>query len=381
MTDQEVLDAEQTEELRQLPAVRQSEAMIARGEVTVEEVVAGHDKIVAVMEAVMKEGIHFGKIPGVNKPTLLKPGAEVLLVTLRLSPDFDSQPVFSEDQHLVAISKCTLRHIPTQLVIATGEGLCSTRESKYAWRQGMRTCPKCGAAAIVRSTRKSAYFCISNEGGCGERFGFGTKAGDDLDRQDTSRVPNPDLPDTWNTVLKMANKRALVAAVLAGTAASDVFTQDVEDMAGDSTTPQSRGTGSAPSAESAPANPPGDAAGGAQGFPLPRNWKQIEEVMRAYDDAIWDAFQEFGRQAGEKLREQDPALPTAKFNTAMRQAAAIAAKYVRDQVDPGSFPPPGRDVLHDGWYEALQLDLEGPEWRLSPDEADRPERPTEQETT
>ena len=32
------------------------------------------------------------------------------------------------------------------------------------------------------------------------------------------------------TVLKMANKRSLVAAVLNATAASDIFTQDIEDM-------------------------------------------------------------------------------------------------------------------------------------------------------
>jgi hypothetical protein len=42
-------------------------------------------------------------------------------------------------------------------------------------------------------------------------------------------VANPDLPDTHNTVLKMSNKRALVAAVLNVTAASEIFTQDVAD--------------------------------------------------------------------------------------------------------------------------------------------------------
>jgi hypothetical protein len=41
---------------------------------------------------------------------------------------------------------------------------------------------------------------------------------------------NDDLADSYNTVLKMANKRALVAGILNVTAASDVFTQDLEDF-------------------------------------------------------------------------------------------------------------------------------------------------------
>jgi len=36
--------------------------------------------------------------------------------------------------------------------------------------------------------------------------------------------------DLANTILKMANKRSLVAAVLNTTAASDIFTQDIEDI-------------------------------------------------------------------------------------------------------------------------------------------------------
>ena len=43
------------------------------------------------------------------------------------------------------------------------------------------------------------------------------------------RVPNPDVADQANTVLKMAEKRALVAAVLIATNISEYFTQDIED--------------------------------------------------------------------------------------------------------------------------------------------------------
>ena len=47
--------------------------------------------------------------------------------------------------------------------------------------------------------------------------------------KDTQRTENPDIADTFNTILKMAAKRAAVAATLSATAASDIFTQDMEE--------------------------------------------------------------------------------------------------------------------------------------------------------
>jgi hypothetical protein len=43
-------------------------------------------------------------------------------------------------------------------------------------------------------------------------------------------VENEDIADVFNTVLKMGKKRAFVDAVLSATAASDIFTQDIEEM-------------------------------------------------------------------------------------------------------------------------------------------------------
>ena len=39
---------------------------------------------------------------------------------------------------------------------------------------------------------------------------------------------NPDIADVYNTVLKMAKKRAHIDAILTATGASDIFTQDYE---------------------------------------------------------------------------------------------------------------------------------------------------------
>lgn len=232
-------------EARNLPAVRASEAVIAKGEISVQEVVDQRDKIKQVMAAAMTADVHYGVIPGTKgKPTLLKPGAETICVTLRLAPHYKSERIFHDDGHLTVISEVRLEHIPTGLTIATGEGLCSSREEKYAYRGGARLCPACGTANIKRSKyppRANDYpgansndppgwYCFAKTGGCGTNFAHNDER---IMSQSEEKQPNPNLPDTWNTVMKMANKRALIAAVLNGTAASDIFTQDLEDSAPD----------------------------------------------------------------------------------------------------------------------------------------------------
>jgi len=368
VSEPEVIEAEVVEQMERLPAVRQHEAIVARSELSVADVVAQHDKIIEVMQAVMRAGIHYGKIPGVDKPTLLKPGAETINVALRLAPDYDSERHFHDDGHLTVTSKCTLTHITSGLVIAAGEGLCSTRESKYAWRQGLRSCPDCGAAAIVRSTKKSAYFCISNEGGCGHRFNFGGEQAKFLDDQDVSRVPNPDLADQWNTVIKMANKRALIAAVLNGTAASDVFTQDVEDSAvqtaGRASDQTSTGLAARPATGSTP----------QRRTPPLSSWKDLEAAIREYGGAAWEDWQVFGAQARTYVFGE---LPLSDFDKdeLWRMTARAASTFV-ERCDPSKFPPPSRGDMRKAWAAALEeVDLEGPAWRMSPDETDREPRP------
>lgn len=242
-----VAPPEEIAEARNLPAVRAHDAVITRSEISVQDVVEQREKIKQVMSAAMTKDVHYGVIPGTgSKPTLLKPGAETICVTLRLAPHYKSQRIFHEGEkagHLTVISEVTLEHIPTGLVIATGEGLCTSLEDKYAFRGGARLCPACGTANIKRSKfapRASDYegassndppgwYCFAKTGGCGANFKHDAP---EIVGQSEEKQPNPNLPDTWNTVMKMANKRALIAAVLNGTAASDIFTQDVEDFAG-----------------------------------------------------------------------------------------------------------------------------------------------------
>jgi hypothetical protein len=198
---------------------------------SVEDLIAQADKIKLAMKKAMEHGTHYGTIPGVNKPTLYKAGAEKLNLLFRMDPQYDSDPIAPDlggGGHLTIKSICTLWHIPTGQRLGSGEAMCSTREAKYGYRETRRVCPACGKDAIIKGRAEygGGWVCFKKRDGCGAKYKDGDAA---IESQVVGRIPNPDLPDAYNTVQKMANKRALVAAVLNVTAASDVFTQDVED--------------------------------------------------------------------------------------------------------------------------------------------------------
>lgn len=119
------------------------------------------------------QNLDFGVIPGTSKPTLLKPGAEKLIMLLGLTSSFeilDSTRDFEKGFFQYQV-KCILKK--SDVVITEGLGSANTKETKYL---------------------KSDPYTLDN------------------------------------TVLKMAKKRALVDAALLVGSLSDIFTQDIEDM-------------------------------------------------------------------------------------------------------------------------------------------------------
>src|SRR5678815_2740649 len=90
--------------------------------------------------------------------------------------------------------------------------------------------------------------CFKKKGGCGAKF----KPGDPAIEGQPTGVADPS--DLDNTICKMAHKRARIDAILTATAASDFFTQDVEDLAGkqvEYTPPPQAKEGSGPKGEAA----------------------------------------------------------------------------------------------------------------------------------
>lgn len=199
------------------------------------------DTIREFVSRIMVAGEDFGTIPGSKKPALLKPGAEKLSSFFGLSPEFDvteriedwdginhgAEPFFAYEV------KCRL--IRDGIVRGEGIGSCNSREAKYRWRESQRVCPKCGKDTIIAGKEEfgGGFLCWKKKGGCGAKFSEDDKA---ITGQPTGRVPNPDIADVVNTILKMAMKRAHVAAVLSTTGASQYYTQDLEDSE-----PQDRG--------------------------------------------------------------------------------------------------------------------------------------------
>ena len=115
----------------------------------------------------------FGVIPGTGKPTLLKPGAEKILMLMGIRSEFafvDSTRDFEKGFFQYQI-KCSL--YKGDMLITEGFGSCNTREKKYV---------------------------------------------------------SQDAYSIENTVMKMAKKRALVDATLLVASLSNIFTQDIEDM-------------------------------------------------------------------------------------------------------------------------------------------------------
>jgi hypothetical protein len=210
-----------------------------RSELTVADLRRRDELLGQLMSEILKRGHHYGEVPGTKDPqtgkarlTLLKPGAEKLCQLFQLAPSFEIQRMDLPDGHREITAKCMLQNIATGLVHAVGVGSCSTMESKYRWRNSSRKCPACGEEAIRKGKQGEGFYCWRKIGGCGEEFQDGDRR---IIDQKAGKVPNADIADCYNTVLKMAAKRAAVAATLLATGAGDLFVlpEDDEDEGGE----------------------------------------------------------------------------------------------------------------------------------------------------
>jgi len=184
---------------------------------------------------VLKSKVDFGVIPGSDKPSLLKPGAEKLASFFGLRPVF---PIVETIKDWTGVDhggepffnfhyKCQLYR--NGELVGEGIGSCNSWESKYRYRSSNRVCPTCGKETIIKGKEEfgGGWLCYAKKGGCGAKFKDSDKS---IIDQVTGKTKNVDIFDQVNTLDKMAQKRALIAAVLIATNASDYFTQDIEDF-------------------------------------------------------------------------------------------------------------------------------------------------------
>ena len=194
-------------------------------ELSVDVVVHRLETIENLMRRAMKPSVDYGVIPGTgSRPTLLKAGAEKLCVMFRLSPQYTTIKTY-EGHHLSVESACRMI-APDGSLLGEANAICSTMESKYAYRKAEKTCPSCGKQAIIKGKAEygGGWLCWKKKNGCGAQFLDDEPT---IISQPTGRVPNEDLPDLYNTVIRIAEKRALIAAVRLVTGCSSIFDEEM----------------------------------------------------------------------------------------------------------------------------------------------------------
>lgn len=170
-----------------------------------------------VVKASLIEGHDYGKIPGTDKPTLLKPGAEKIIKLLNLSdePEILEKVEDWKNGFFHYAVKMILRDIASGSTISSGIGSCNSRESKYRYRW----VPEWNLPAQYASDKMKAKLRFVKRNYRNREGSF-----------KSFRIPNDDIFSLVNTILKMAKKRALIDAALSVGRLSDLFTQDIEDI-------------------------------------------------------------------------------------------------------------------------------------------------------
>jgi hypothetical protein len=152
----------------------------------------------------LKKGVDYGRIEGTTKDCLYKPGAEKIFqfYGLAVTSAVTERRLDLETGHLyVEVTSTAVSNITGQ-VVGTGLGACSTYEAKYRYRKEWFN-GKGEPGAGWSRTRNGKYY---------------------------REVENADLADVWNTIVKMGEKRSRVDLALSVSGASELFTQDVEDL-------------------------------------------------------------------------------------------------------------------------------------------------------
>ena len=202
--------------------------------VGIEEAKSKFDMVRQYTAKCLTKDIDYGKVSGVAKPSLLKPGAEKICSLFGLTPKFtcvdkimnwngDGNPDF--EPFFYFEYRCDLYRGGE--FVASCDASCNSWEKKYRYRKGGLVCPDCGKQTLMKSKYDAGYYCNAKSGGCGHKF----QANDTrISNQSIGDQKNFDTAEQVNTFQKMAQKRAYVGATLIACNLSEYYTQDVEDM-------------------------------------------------------------------------------------------------------------------------------------------------------
>lgn len=189
-----------------------------------------------VMINIMRDGTHYGIIPGCgSKKVLLQSGAQKLATAFSLRCEcIERHQTDLPNDHREVRFRVVMKSVSTGHIFGEGVGCCTTMEKKYRYRSGSDIevtdtvvpqafwdIPKAdwgkpeaarllgGKNRTIKKVANKWYIAIRNE---------------------AAAIENPNPADCWNTIEKMAFKRAQVHAVINTTSCSDIFDQDLDEL-------------------------------------------------------------------------------------------------------------------------------------------------------
>lgn len=277
-------------EVTTLPVHSGSASVIDRGQLPTAAVVARVHKVREIMETLMKEGVHYGRIPTAKKPSLYKPGAELLMLTFQFGPRLEVEDLSTPDGFRYRVKVVGVSQL-SGAELGEGIGTASTDEEKYRWRAAVH--PK----EYERTAENLRRVKFDREG------------------HETMQVRTSPA-DLDNTVLLMAVKRGTVNMVRVVTGCSDVFDQDLEDLAeelrqqgGDSEPVERKKPQRASETKPAGKGQSAAASKGNHQVSDPVTVKKVKEQPREGKDSIWwvetsdgQSYSTFDKTAANELQ-------------------------------------------------------------------------------
>lgn len=218
-----------------------NEIVLSESALSIEQVVKQRELIKSAMKNAMQDGVHYGKIPGCgDKPSLMQSGAQLLCFLFKVRPEYEVNEVDFPGEHREYRILCKLYHTASGMEVGQGVGICSTRETKYRFRNEAKEVtwlqePVPHVYWNLRKKPDDLKRWMQTVFGDRDLSNIGTKKNDAGQwffveyHGGEGKMENPNIADVFNTVIKIAKKRAFVDASITVTASNDLFTQDLED--------------------------------------------------------------------------------------------------------------------------------------------------------
>lgn len=222
-----------------------------------------YNQFVTFSKSILKMDLDYGVIPGTPKPSLYKPGAEKLRLVYGLGAELEciEKSIDIDRPYIDYTYRCTIKSKQGQ-ILSQCEGSCNSMEPKfgYIWKPIEKIPFGIDVSELPsKLTRKriTEYDFAIRKGETSGPYGksqahwnkwrsaiqegnakkhFVQRSGREMEEWEMEetmilyRIANPNVVSMKNTIMKMAQKRAFVGAILLSTGASEFYTQDIEDM-------------------------------------------------------------------------------------------------------------------------------------------------------